>query len=135
MAHDKERLSVFRMLKSALKNEAIEKRVPELDDEACLAVIKRMIKQTKDARVDFENAGRRELVLQSDKELAVLEAYMPAQMSEADVAAIVLRHKQALGVTGKNEMGKLMCAVMKDVSGKADGGLVRKLVEKALSVV
>jgi uncharacterized protein len=130
---EKQKVSTLRLLKTALKNEMIEKRTEVLADEDALAIVRRMIKQTKDSLVDFEKADRSELIDQAKSELEILEIYMPTAMSEEEVKNIVNVKKVELGTADKSGMGQLMGAVMKEVSGRADGAIVRRFVEESLS--
>ncbi|MES2623085.1 MAG: GatB/YqeY domain-containing protein [Patescibacteria group bacterium] len=132
MAKDTVRLSVVRGLSSAVTNELVTKgKMPtdELSDEDTLAVIRRQVKQRKDAIDQFIAGGRPELAEDEKAELAILEAYLPAMMPEDEVKAIVLAKQAELGVTDKKDAGKLMAEVMKDLKGKADGTVVKAAVD------
>lgn len=128
---EKDRLSVIRMIKAALQNEAI--RIGgELSEDEELAVLSREVKQRKDSLREFEKAGRQDLVDKVRTELKVIEAYLPEPLSEEEIAALI---KQAISETGaksKADMGKVMAAVMPKVKGRADGSLVNKLVRQQL---
>jgi uncharacterized protein YqeY len=132
MAKDTVRLTVVRGLSSAITNELVTKgKMPTdtLSDEDVLTVIRRQVKQRKDAIDQFIAGGRPELAESEQGELAILEAYLPAMMSEADVRAFVVAKQAELGVTDKKDSGKLMAEVMKDLKGKADGTVVKTTVD------
>ncbi|MFA6131814.1 MAG: GatB/YqeY domain-containing protein [Patescibacteria group bacterium] len=125
-------LSILRMLRSALKNKQIEV-MHELKEEEGLAVIRTQIKQIKDALMSFESAGRADLIDKSKAELAVLESYLPAEMSDEDLEKTVRAALTEVGISTKADMGKAMGAVMKAVAGQAGGNRVKELLEKILS--
>ncbi|WP_318508356.1 GatB/YqeY domain-containing protein [Bacillus sp. T3] len=129
---EKDKLSVIRMIKSSLQNEAI-KLGNELSEDQELTVLSREMKQRKDSLNEFEKAGREDLVEKLRTELTFVEVYMPKQLSEEEVAEIVKQAISEVGATSKAEMGKVMSAVMPKVKGKADGTLVNKLVQQHLS--
>lgn len=130
-AKDQERLSIIRMLSSALKNKKIELR-EELSEEVVLAVVKSQIKQLRDGLESFKSAGRDDLAKQAEFELSVLEKYMPAQMSDEELGNVVKSVLEEQGVTEMADMGKAMGAVMTQVKGQADGGRVKEMVQKLL---
>ncbi|KOO43873.1 GatB/YqeY domain-containing protein [Priestia koreensis] len=129
---EKEKLSVIRMVKAALQNEAI-KAGGDLTEEDELTVISRELKQRKDSLHEFEKAGRSDLVDKIQSELAVLEVYMPQQLTEDELTEIVKETIEEVQASSKSDMGKVMGAIMPKVKGKADGGLVNKLVLQHLS--
>ncbi len=129
-----ERLGVLRMLASAISNRKIEKRTKtgkdeELTDEEVMEVIGKEAKKHKESIAVFTSGGRSDLAAQEEHELVILAAYLPAQMSEADVTAAVTRIVDAAPV---KEIGPVMKAVMAELKGKADTGLVSKLVKEKL---
>ena len=129
-AKDAERLSALRNLKAAFVTEAITlKKKGDLTDDEAFAVIKRLVKQRKDSAEQFKAGGRKELAKAEEAESKILEAFLPAQMSEADVRKIAVAVKAKLGVTDKAKLGQLIGAVVKETKGKADGGLVKEIVE------
>lgn len=135
-AKDQVRLDTLRGLVSAFVNELVAtKRLPtvELPDDDCLTVIRREIKKRKEAAEAFDKGGRADAAAKERAEQAILEAYLPAQMSEEDVMKAVAATKEKLGVTDKKDMGRLMGAVMKDLAGKADGTLVKKAVDASFA--
>jgi hypothetical protein len=131
-ARDSERLSTLRLVSAAIKQKEVDERV-SLDDAAVLAVLEKMIKQRKDSIAQFQAGGRQDLVDKEQAELAVLAAYMPEQMSESEVAAAVVAGIAAVGASGPQDMGKVMSALKPGLAGKADMGLVSKLLKEKLS--
>lgn len=129
---EKEKLSVIRMVKASLQNEAI-KLGRELTEEDELTIISRELKQRKDSLHEFEQAGRQDLVDKIQNELAVLEIYMPKQLTEEELTEIVKEAIAEVQASSKADMGKVMSAIMPKVKGKADGSLVNKLVLQNLS--
>lgn len=129
---EKDRLSVIRMLKASLQNEAL-KFGRDLTEEEELTVLTREVKQRKDSLHEFEKAGREDLVEKIRTELNHIEMYMPEQLSEEEISEIVQQAILNTGATSKKEMGKVMAAVMPKVKGRADGSLVNKLVQQHLS--
>lgn len=130
------RLRTVRSILTALTNEAVATgKTPQdmLQDDAALAVVKRLAKQRKDSIEQFEKGGRDDLAQTEKDELAVLEAYLPQMMSKEEIEPIVRAKMEELGVTDRSKMGVLMGAVMKECAGKADGGDVKTVVEKLLS--
>ncbi len=130
---EKDKLSVIRMIKASLQNEAIKLGNKELSEEEELTILSREMKQRKDSLHEFEKAGREDLVEKLLTELTFVELYMPKQLSEDELAEIVKQTISEIGATSKAEMGKVMSAIMPQVKGKADGTLVNKLVLQHLS--
>ena len=125
-------LSVLRGLSAAFTNELVAtKRKPDdiLSDDEALVVIKKQAKQRKDSIEQFRNGGRDDLAEKEQKELVILSAYLPEEMSREEVAKIAKAKKEELGITDKSKMGILMGAIMKEVKGKADGAVVKEVVE------
>lgn len=126
-------LSILRMLKAAILNAAIEKKRKVLEtDEEVIEVIKREVKKLKDSLIDFKNGARPDLVEKTEKEIAILEKYLPEQMGEEKIREIVKKVIEELQPSGLADFGKVMGRVMKEVGGQADGSLVKKLVEEML---
>ena len=135
-AKDVVKLQTLRGLLSAFTNELVNlKRTPQdtLSDEEVLAVIRRAVKQRKDSIEQFVAGGRPELAGDEKAELAVLETYLPALMSEEDVMKIALAKKEEMGEIDKSKAGQFMGMLMKDLKGKADGDVVKKVVDSLLS--
>ncbi|MGA4719355.1 GatB/YqeY domain-containing protein [Fictibacillus nanhaiensis] len=129
---NKQKLSVIRMLKASLQNEAI-KQGRELNEEEELTVLVREMKQRKDSLQEFEKAGRDDLVAGLQDEIAVLTPYLPKQLTEEELQEIVAQTISETGAASKADMGKVMGALMPKVKGKADGGLVNRIVQQQLS--
>lgn len=133
---DQVRLTVIRGLMTAFTNEAIVKgRTPQdkLTDEEAMAVIMRSVKQRKDSIKQFTDAGRPELAESEQAELAILETYLPTQMSEQEITDYVAKRKAELGVTDASQSITLIKAVMGELKGKADGKVVKEAIDKALA--
>ena len=131
-ARETERLSAIRLLLAAIKQREVDERTT-LDDAAVTAVIDKMIKQRKDSIGQFEAAGRTDLANQESAEVAVLSAYMPAQLSEAEIAAEVQVAVAQAGATGPQDMGKVMGVLKGKLAGRADMTAVSALVKAALA--
>ncbi|URM34060.1 GatB/YqeY domain-containing protein [Cytobacillus firmus] len=129
---EKEKLTVIRMIKASLQNEAI-KLGEDLNEEQELTVLSREVKQRKDSLHEFEKAGREDLVEKIRTELQYVELYMPKQLSEDEVSKIVAETVAETGASSKADMGKVMAAIMPKVKGKADGSLINKFVQQHLS--
>jgi uncharacterized protein len=132
MAKDTVKLTVVRGLITAFTNELVaSNRTPQdkLTDEEAQAVIRRAVKQRKDAIEQFTNAGRPELAESEQAELSILEAYLPQMMSKDEIQALAVAKKAELGIDDKSKVGMLMSALMKDLKGKADGNDVKAAVE------
>ena len=128
---DRFSLSVIRMLRAELQNGAIAKNAP-LDDQEELAVLTREVKRRKEALGDYERSGRQDLVTDLKREIEILSRYLPEQLSEDVLVRMVREAIAESGVKSSQEMGKVMSLLMPRVKGKADGGLVREIVEKNL---
>lgn len=122
-------LLVTRGLIAEFGKEAIAKGTNELSDDDALALIRRAVKQRKDSIDQFTKGGRQDLVESEQAELAILEAYLPAMMSREDVLKAATAKKEELGVTDKAKIGQLVGTLMKDLKGKADGSVVKEVVE------
>jgi len=131
-AKDTERLGTIRLLLAAMKQKEVDERI-ELDDAAVLAIIEKLIKQRKDSISQFQAAGRDDLVAKEQAELVVLQAYMPAQLSEEEVRAAVSAAIAQVGAVGPQDMGKVMGVVKPQLAGKADMGMVSAVVKALLT--
>jgi len=131
-AGEKFRLSTIRMVRASIKNQEIELRRP-LNDEEVLQVVGRDLKQRRDSLQDFERAGREDLVEQMKGEIEIISQYLPEQLNEEEIKAIIVQTIQETGASSKADMGKLMGALMPKVKGRADGKLVNQLVQQVLS--
>ncbi|GGL40322.1 GatB/YqeY domain-containing protein [Sporolactobacillus putidus] len=131
-AKDKVRLSVIRMIKTSLQNESIKNGKPLSEDEA-LAVLTRELKQRKDSLREFENAGRQDLVDEVSEEIAIVQSYMPEQLSDDEILSIIDETISEVGAKSSADIGKVMKAVMPKVKGRADGSQINRLVRTKLS--
>jgi len=129
---DKIRLSALRLIKSALHNKKIDAR-RELNEEEALQVLSSMVKQRKDSIEQFTKGGRMDLVEKEEKELQVIQEFMPEQMSKEDIEAVIVKAIEEVGATSPRDMGKVMKTLMPIVTGKADGKLVSQKVKEKLS--
>ncbi|WP_217557949.1 GatB/YqeY domain-containing protein [Paenibacillus sp. GbtcB18] len=130
-SQDKFTLSVIRMVKASIKNIEIDQR-RTLDDNEVLDVLNREVKQRKDSLQEFKNAGRDDLADSLHAEIDILMKYLPQQLTEEEVSAIVKQTIQEVGASSKADMGKVMAALMPKVKGRADGKLVNQLVQQNL---
>jgi hypothetical protein len=132
MAKDALRLKVFRSMLAAFTNELVSKnKKPSemLADEEALAVISRLAKQRKDSIEQFNKGGREDLVKEEESELAILETFLPKLMEKSEVEKIAKQKKDELGINDATKKGMLMSALMKDLKGKADGSVVKEVVD------
>jgi len=129
---DKERLQTLRLITAAIKQIEVDQRI-ELDDAGLLTVLEKMLKQRKDSIEQFDKAGRDDLSSKEKAEVLIIQEYMPEQMSEEEVAAIVDAAVASTSSESMKDMGKVMGQVKPQVAGKADMGLVSKLVKAKLS--
>jgi len=132
---DTAKRDAIRMVDSMIKNAEIEKKKKEegLNDEEVREVIARAIKQRRDSVVQFEAGGRQDLADKEKKEIEILSVYMPAQMEEEEVRLVVKEVIEQSGAVSKAEIGKVMGPLMGRLKGKADGSLVKKIVEEELN--
>lgn len=131
-ARDSERLATIRLLLAAIKQREVDERTA-LDDTAIVTVVDKLIKQRKDSISQFQSAGREDLAAKESAELVVLQQYMPAQLSEADVAAQVQDAIAQAGAAGPQDMGKVMALLKSRLAGRADMTTVSAQVKAALS--
>jgi len=131
-AKDAARLSTVRLILAAIKQREVDERI-ELDDAAVLGVIDKMIKQRRESIAQYEKAARKDLVDAEKAELVLLSGYLPAQMSEADIAQAVAAALTESGASGVKDMGKVMALLKPRLAGKADMGKVSALVKTKLA--
>ena len=131
-AGEKDRLGVIRLINAAIKQKEVDERV-ELDDAAVLAVLEKMVKQRKDSVSQYEGAGREDLAAVERAEIVVIEAYLPAKLGEAEIAAAIDAAIASTGASGPADMGKLMGVLKPQLAGQADMGQVSKLVKQKLT--
>ncbi len=132
IAKDEVLLRALRNMVSAFTNDLVAKgKKPNefLEDQDTLAVITRLAKQRKDAIEQFQNGGRADLVAEEKAELDILEKYLPTLMSKEEVEVFAIAKKNELGITDPTKKGMLMAALMKDLKGKADGMVVKEVVD------
>ncbi|WP_100010607.1 GatB/YqeY domain-containing protein [Lentibacillus sediminis] len=130
---DKQRLKVIRMVKASIQNETIKHGKDSLSEEEELSILSRELKQRKDSLQEFQSAGREDLAEELETEITIVKEYMPAQLSEEELKAIVQTTIQEVHATSRKDMGKVMSAVMPKVKGRADGSQINKLVQQQLS--
>ncbi|MEI6280466.1 MAG: GatB/YqeY domain-containing protein [bacterium] len=131
-AGDKVRLEVMRGLVAAFTNELVSKsRTPQemLTDDEALSVITKLSKQRKDSIEQFKKGNREDLVKEEQAQLAILESYLPKLMERSEVEKIAQAKKDELAITDATKKGMLMSALMKDLKGKADGMMVKEVVD------
>jgi uncharacterized protein len=131
-ARETDKLAALRLLLSSVKQREVDERIT-LDDAGVVAVIEKMIKQRKDSIAQFEKAARQDLADKEKYEIGVLETYMPKQLSEAEVAAVIDAAVAATGAKGAADMGKVMGIVKPKLAGRADMGKVSAQVKARLS--
>jgi uncharacterized protein len=131
-AGEKERLGTIRLILAAIKQREVDERIT-LDDGQVLAALEKMIKQRKESIAQFESGGRADLVAKEQAELAVLQAYLPAQMSEAEIDALITAAVASTGASSIKDMGKVMGIVKAQAQGKADMGAVSARIKQKLS--
>jgi uncharacterized protein YqeY len=131
-AKDSERLSTIRLLLAEFKRREVDERI-ELNDTQVLAVVEKMLKQRKDSITQFESGGRQDLADKEKSELAVLSAYMPAGLSDEEVAAEVQAAIAEAKAAGPQDMGKVMGILKPKLAGRADMTAVSSQVKKALA--
>lgn len=130
-AKDKVLLGVLRQLQAAVKQVEIDQRI-ELDDEGAVKVIQSYAKKVRDTLDAAEKAGRAEMQAEAEAELAVVKSYLPAELDDDALAALVDQAVAEAGASGPQDMGAVMKAVMPKVAGRADGGRVSAMVKKRL---
>lgn len=126
------RLSTIRLIRAAIKNREIELG-EELHDEEVIKVILTLVKQHKDSIEQFQKGGRDDLVEKEQAELGILESYLPQQLSEEEVKALVKEAIEAIGATSMKDMGNVMKYIMPKVQGRADGKVINQLVKEHLT--
>ena len=129
---DKDRLGVIRLILAAIKQREVDERIV-LDDAQVLAVIEKMIKQRRDSIAQFRAAAREDLATKEEYEVGVIQAYMPAQLSDAEVDAIIAKAIADSGASGAKDMGKVIGLVRPQMAGKADMGAVSGRIKAKLA--
>ena len=131
-ASDKERLSTIRMVQAAIKQREVDERIV-LDDTQVLAVLEKMVKQRRESIAAFEQGGRADLADKEKAEIQILAAYLPEQLSEAEVDALIRAAIAETGAASMKDMGKVMGAVKAKAAGRADMGAVSARIKAALA--
>ena len=128
---EKDRLAVIRLLQAAIKQREVDERIT-LDDAQVTSVLEKMIKQRKESVVAFEKGGRADLVSKENAEIAVLQPYLPAQLSDAELDALIAEAIASTGAASVKDMGKVMGVVKSKAAGKADMGAVGARIKAKL---
>jgi len=128
---EKDRLAVIRLLQAAIKQREVDERIT-LDDAQITSVLEKMIKQRKESIVAFEKGNRADLVAKETAEIAVLQPYLPAQLSDADLDALIAEAIASTGAASIKDMGKVMGVVKGKAAGKADMGAVGARIKAKL---
>ena len=128
---EKDRLAVIRLLQAAIKQREVDERIT-LDDAQITSVLEKMIKQRKESVVAFEKGGRADLVAKENAEIAVLQPYLPAQLSDAELDALIAEAISSTGAASIKDMGKVMGVVKSRAAGKADMGAVGARIKAKL---
>jgi len=128
---EKDRLAVIRLLQAAIKQREVDERIT-LDDAQITSVLEKMIKQRKESVVAFEKGGRADLVAKENAEIAVLQPYLPAQLSDAELDALIAEAISSTGAASIKDMGKVMGVVKAKAAGKADMGAVGARIKARL---
>jgi len=131
-SNDKLRLSTIRMIRTAVKNKEIEQR-KRLDDETILRVIQGMVKKGEESVEQFKLGGRMDLVEKETKEMEILRSFLPQPMSQEEILKIIDQTIEETKASSLKDMGKVMKSVMPKLGGRAEGGLINRLVKEKLS--
>ena len=129
---EKVRLGVIRLITAAIKQREVDERI-ELDDEQVLIVLDKMVKQRRDSIQQYTDAGREDLAAIEQAEVEIIQAYLPAALSEDEIAAIVVAAIAQTGASSMADMGKVMGIVKPQVQGRGDMGAVSGIVKQKLS--
>jgi uncharacterized protein YqeY len=130
-AGEKDRLATIRLVLAAVKQIEVDERIV-LDDARVLSVLEKMVKQRKESIAQFESGGRADLVAKEAAELAVIQAYLPAQMSDAELDALIAEAIAATGAASVKDMGKVMGVVKGKAAGRADMAVVGARIKQKL---
>ena len=129
---DKVLLGTLRLITAAIKQREVDERI-ELDDSQVLAVLEKMVKQRKDSIEQYTKAGRDDLKAVEEAELAIITAYLPEQLTTAEIETLVAEAVAATGASEMKDMGKVMGMLKPKLAGRADMGLVSSIIKKRLS--
>ena len=130
-AKDKSRLAAIRLITAAIKQREVDERI-ELDDTQVTAVLDKMAKQRRESISQFEKAGRDDLIAQEVMELEIIQSYLPEQLGEDEINALIDSAMQATGATGIKDMGKVMGQLKPKLQGRADMSAVSALIKARL---
>ena len=128
---DKDRLTTLRMIMAAIKQKEVDERI-ELDNTQILAVLDKMAKQHRDSINQFQQAGRNDLVEKENRELAIVQTYLPTQLSDAEIQQLLQEAIQESGASSMQDMGKVMAVLKPKLQGRADMGKISGLVKAKL---
>jgi hypothetical protein len=131
-AREQEKLGALRLMLAAVKQREVDERIT-LDDAGVIAVVEKMIKQRKDSIAQYEKAARQDLADKEKFEIGVIESYLPQQLSQAEIDAIVAEAIQSTGAKSAADMGKVMGVVKPKLAGRADMGKVSGMVKAKLA--
>ena len=129
---DKDRLATLRLITAAVKQKEVDERI-ELNDDQIIAVLEKMLKQRKDSIDQYEKAGRDELADKEKSEMVIIEEYMPEQLSDDEISALIDEAIAATGASEMKDMGKVMGMLKPKLAGKADMGAVSGKIKAKLS--
>jgi len=131
-AAERERLGTLRLILAAIKQREVDERI-DLDDAQVLAVLEKMIKQRRESIASFQSGGRADLVAKENAELLVIQGYLPAQLSDAELDALIAQAIAQSGASSIKDMGKVMTAVKSKAAGRADMAAVAARIKARLS--
>lgn len=131
-ARDKARLATIRLIQAEFKRVEVDERI-DIDDARALSILDKMVKQRRDSASQYRDAGREELAAQEDSEIAVIQEFLPEQLSADDIEALIDEALAGIDATGMAAMGPLMGAIKPKLQGRADMGEVSKLVKAKLN--
>lgn len=131
-ARDKERLATIRLIQAEFKRVEVDERI-DIDDARALSILDKMVKQRRDSSTQYRDAGRDELAAKEDAEIAVIQEFLPEQLSTGDIEALIDEALAGIDATGMAAMGPLMGAIKPKLQGRADMGEVSKLVKAKLT--
>ncbi|MBL6695747.1 MAG: GatB/YqeY domain-containing protein [Luminiphilus sp.] len=131
-ARDKARLATIRLIQAEFKRVEVDERI-DIDDARALSILDKMVKQRRDSASQYRDAGREELAAQEDSEIAVIQEFLPEQLSTADIETLIDEALAGIDATGMAAMGPLMGAIKPKLQGRADMGEVSKLVKAKLN--
>ena len=131
-AGEKERLGTIRMILAGIKQREVDERI-QLDDAQVMSVLEKMIKSRKDSLVHFESGGRADLVAKETAEITLIQSYLPAQLSDSEIDALIAEAITATGATSVKDMGKAMGLIKSKAQGQADMAVVGAKLKTKLS--